>query len=149
VTVVRVEKDTAARTVTVVAEFDAGADRVWGLWADPRRLERWWGPPGHPATVRRHDLVPGGTVSFTFGGEVPEVEWRVREVEAPHRLRFEFADPRVPVVTISVDIRERDGEGTEMVVEGSFGSGAELEAMLAIGFDRGIATSVGQADAAL
>jgi uncharacterized protein YndB with AHSA1/START domain len=150
VTVTRVEKDLAERTVTVVAEFDADPDRVWRLWADPRRLERWWGPPDHPATVHRHDLVPGGTVSFSFdGGEVPTVEWRVSEVEAPSRLVFEFSDPRVPVVTISVDIRERGGDGTVMLVKSAFEADADLETMLAIGFDRGLATSVTQADAAL
>jgi uncharacterized protein YndB with AHSA1/START domain len=152
VTVTRVDKDVAARTVTVVAEFDADAERVWRLWADPRRLERWWGPPDHPATVGRHDLVPGGTVAFTFaGGEVPSVELHVREVDAPRHLVFEFADPRVPVVTVTVDIRPRGGDatGTEMLVKSSFATDAELEAMLAIGFDQGLATSVGQADAAL
>jgi uncharacterized protein YndB with AHSA1/START domain len=152
VTVTRVDKDLPARTVTVVAEFEADLDRVWRLWADPRRLERWWGPPDHPATVHDHDLVPGGTVSFSFaGGEVPTVEWRVREVAPPRRLVFDFADPRVPVVTITVDIRPRegDGAGTVMLVRSSFETDADLEAMLAIGFDQGLATSVAQSDAAL
>jgi hypothetical protein len=27
--------------------------------ADPRQLERWWGPPTHPATFTKHDLAPG------------------------------------------------------------------------------------------
>jgi uncharacterized protein YndB with AHSA1/START domain len=149
-TVIRVEKDVAARAVTVVAEFDAGVDRVWPLWADPRRLERWWGPPGNPATVLTHDLAPGGSVSFSFaGGDVPTVEWKVREVEAPHRLVFDFADPRVPVVTIAVEINGRADGGTAMEVRSTFETDAELEAMLAIGFDQGLATSIGQTDAAL
>ena len=38
-----VEKDPESRTMTITAEFDAPVDRVWQLWADPRRLERWWG----------------------------------------------------------------------------------------------------------
>ena len=32
--------------------------------ADPRRLERWWGPPTHSATVVDHDLRPGGRVTY-------------------------------------------------------------------------------------
>ena len=35
--------------MTIDAEFDA-AQAVWQLWADPRQLERWWGPPTYPAT---------------------------------------------------------------------------------------------------
>ena len=32
--------------------------RAWQLWADPRQLERWWGPPTYPATVVDHDSSP-------------------------------------------------------------------------------------------
>ncbi len=49
-TVTTVDTDLDARTLTLVAEFDAPVERVWELWADPRKLERWWGPPGYPAT---------------------------------------------------------------------------------------------------
>ena len=30
-------------SMTMVAEFDAAPERLWNLWEDPRRLERWWG----------------------------------------------------------------------------------------------------------
>ena len=55
-TVTAVRKDPEALTMTLDAEFDAPAERVWQLWADPRQLERWWGPPTYPATV--HDARP-------------------------------------------------------------------------------------------
>ena len=42
--------------------------RVWQLWADPRLLERWWGPPGFPATFEHHDLTPGGTITYFMSG---------------------------------------------------------------------------------
>ncbi|WP_325048798.1 SRPBCC family protein [Amnibacterium setariae] len=50
--VLDVEKDLDRLTLTVVAEFAAPVERVWSLYADPRRLERHWGPPGYPATRR-------------------------------------------------------------------------------------------------
>ena len=40
-TVTAVQKDPDALTMTLTAEFDAPAERVWQLWADPRQLERW------------------------------------------------------------------------------------------------------------
>src|SRR5690606_434306 len=40
-----VRKDPEALTMTVTCEFAATPERVWRLWADPRQLERWWGPP--------------------------------------------------------------------------------------------------------
>src|SRR5207253_5868467 len=48
VTVTAVRKDPQRLTMTIEAEFDASPERVWQLWADPRQLERWWGPPGYP-----------------------------------------------------------------------------------------------------
>ena len=50
-TVTAVRKDPQTLTMTLDAEFDAPPERVWQLWADPRQLERWWGPPTYPATV--------------------------------------------------------------------------------------------------
>ena len=47
--VVDIHKDLGAGRLTIVAEYQASAARVWRLWADPRQLERWWGPPSHPA----------------------------------------------------------------------------------------------------
>jgi len=49
-TVVDSVKDIENLTMTITAEFDAPVERVWRIWADPRRLERWWGPPTWPAT---------------------------------------------------------------------------------------------------
>ena len=49
--------DAAILTLTVVDEFDAAPADVWDVWEDPRKLERWWGPPTLPATFTRHDSV--------------------------------------------------------------------------------------------
>ena len=55
-----VRKDLDALTMTMTAEFAAPIDRVWQVWENPRLLERWWGPPTHPATFVDHDLSPVG-----------------------------------------------------------------------------------------
>jgi len=59
-TVTTIDKDTEALTLTLVADFAAPVDAVWELWADPRKLERWWGPPTYPATFVEHDLTRAG-----------------------------------------------------------------------------------------
>ena len=59
-----VDKDLENRTLTVVADFDHPVEKVWELYADPRKMERWWGPPTYPATVVRHELAPGGVVHY-------------------------------------------------------------------------------------
>jgi len=63
-TVIAVDRDPVALTLTIVAEFDEPAERVWQVWSDPRQLERWWGPPKHPATVVDNDLATGGGVTY-------------------------------------------------------------------------------------
>ena len=84
-------------SVTVIADFAAPIERVWELWSDPRKLERWWGPPSYPATVLEHDLAPGGTIRYVMTGPdgVRHGGWfGVRAADPPHTLELDarFAD---------------------------------------------------------
>jgi uncharacterized protein YndB with AHSA1/START domain len=65
--VLSIRHDNEALTLTVVSEFDASVERVWQVWADPRRLERWWGPPTWPATFDRYEFKPGGAIGMEDG----------------------------------------------------------------------------------
>jgi uncharacterized protein YndB with AHSA1/START domain len=156
-TVISVVKDTDARTMTITARFDAPIGRVWQIWSDPRQLERWWGPPGFPATVTEHNLAPGGTVAYYMTG--PEGErhggwFRVRAVDPPHRLEFEdgFADadgrpsPDMPTTTIRVTVSELADGATQMEVTATWGSDEAMEQVLATGTDAGLTAAVGQID---
>ena len=90
-TVTAVRKDPETLTMTLTAEFDATPERVWDLWADPRKLERWWGPPTYPATFTRHDLSPGSRVEYHMtgpDGDQPRGYWDVLEVDPPRRIVF-------------------------------------------------------------
>ena len=39
-----VQHDLDALTLTITADFAAPVERVWQVYADPRQLERVWGP---------------------------------------------------------------------------------------------------------
>src|SRR3954452_21892193 len=96
-TVSAVRKDPKTLTMTLEAEFDASPDRVWQLWADPRQLERWWGPPSYPATVAQEDLTPGGKGAYHMTGRRGEKHrgwWRIESVNRPTSLELTdgFAD---------------------------------------------------------
>lgn len=130
--VTSVDKDFADLALTLIADFDAPAERVWELWADPRRLERWWGPPTHPATFEEHDLSPGGGVTYFMTspeGEKVRGWWQITSVEPPTSLDFidGFADqdgkpvPDMPVSTVAMRLVERDG-GTRMELRSVFDS---------------------------
>jgi uncharacterized protein YndB with AHSA1/START domain len=154
--VTSVHKDPEALTMTVTAEYGAPIDRVWGLWADPRKLERWWGPPTYPATFVDHDLTPGGHVSYFMTGpegDKPRGWWRILSVEAPHRLEFEdgFADdagepnPDMPTMTMRVTLAEQGGV-TRMTIETTFPSKESMEQLISMGMEEGMTAAVGQID---
>ena len=158
--VISVDKDIEALEMTVVAEFDAPVERVWQLWADPRQLERWWGPPSHPATVVDHDLSPGGRVSYFMTS--PEDQkyhgwWRVETVQAPRLLEVVdgFADdsgdpnPDMPTTKMSVDLTERDGGGTRVTILSTFPSAEALQQQLEMGMEEGMREAMSQMDGVL
>lgn len=158
--ITRVDKDLDARTMTVVAEYDAPVERVWQLYADPRQLERVWGPPSWPATVIDHDLRAGGRVTYVMTG--PEGEkaagyWEVLEVEAPRRFVVDdgFADdagqpnPDLPITRMELVLAERDGGGTLMTMVSTFASSDAMAQVLAMGMEEGMREAMGQIDGVL
>jgi uncharacterized protein YndB with AHSA1/START domain len=157
--VTSVDKDFDNLTLTLVTDFDAPIERVWQLWADPRQLERWWGPPSHPATVEEHDLTPGGDVTYFMTG--PEGEkyrgwWRVTAVNPPKSLEFTdgFADQDgtptadMPTTTAHMQLIEHDG-GTRMELRSVFDSLEQMEQLVNMGMTEGLQQAVGQMDALL
>ena len=59
-----VTKDAATLTLTVVGDYPVPQERLWDAFADPRQLERFWGPPAFPATFTRHDFRVGGRAEY-------------------------------------------------------------------------------------
>jgi uncharacterized protein YndB with AHSA1/START domain len=158
-TVINVNTDPKALSLTVVAEFDAAVERVWQVWEDPRQLERWWGPPTWPATFEKHEFEPGGAASYYMTG--PEGEksrgwWKFTAIEAPHRLEFDdgFADENgEPVADMgtshAVVTLENVGGRTRMTTLSTFESAEQLEQMLALGMEEGLKEAMGQIDGVL
>jgi uncharacterized protein YndB with AHSA1/START domain len=157
-TVTSVTKDYRSLTLTVVAEFDASVERAWQLWDDPRQLERWWGPPSHPATVEHHDLTPGGQVTYFMTGPTgtrSRAWWQITSVDPPKSLEFidGFADEQGRPVdsaptTVQVQLTEQSG-GTRMVVRSIYDSRKQMERLDRIGAFEIFRQTIGQMDALL
>lgn len=158
--IVRVDKDLDNHTMTVVADYDAPVERVWQLYADPRQLERFWGPPTWPATVIDHNLLPGGRVSYFMTGPDGEKSagyWNVLEVEAPRRFVVDdgFADDagqpnsEMPTTRMEFDLVERAGGGTTMTVVSTFSSTDAMKQMVDMGMEEGMRLAMGQIDGIL
>src|SRR5699024_12249234 len=63
-----ISRDLDSLTLTITSRFAAPVERIWQIYADPRQLEKVWGPREYPATVVDHDLTPGGRVTYHMTG---------------------------------------------------------------------------------
>ncbi len=155
----QIVKDPEALTLTVVADLAAPVERAWQLLADPRQLERWWGPPMYPATVVEHDLTPGGRVLYYMTGpegDQPHGWWRVLSVDPPRQLEVEdgFGDANwnpsadMPSMHMRFSL-EATPAGTRMISVTTFPSVEAMEQLLAMGMEEGIRAAAGQMDAVL
>ncbi len=158
-TVVGTTQDPDTLTLTVVADLAAPPARVWQVWVDPRRLERWWGPPTWPATFVQHDVSVGGTSRYYMTG--PDGErahgwWRVTALDEPRSLEFEdgFGDETgqpaadMPTTRARVDLEET-ASGTRMTIRSRFATLEQMEQLAAMGMVEGITASVAQLDEVL
>lgn len=156
-TVAATTQDLDSLTLTFTCEFDATAEQVWRMWADPRLLERWWGPPGFPASVTEHDLAVGGLVRYAMTG--PDGEsypgaFRFTTVQAPTLLVFEDhftdadgrPDPAMPVSTTRVEITHAGVGTTRMVLTSTVPTREALEQQIQMGAVEGMAQALGQID---
>jgi len=158
-TVLNSVKDPDTLTMTVVAQFEASPDRVWGVWEDPRKLERWWGPPTYPATFTRHDFVVGGQSRYHMTGptgETPRGWWRIDGLDYPHGIQFANGlagddgepAPGVEPMAGEVTFADLDG-GTQMTVITRFTDLEQMKKMLAMGMQEGMVGAMSQIDALL
>lgn len=158
-TVVSVEKDVESLSVTLVAEFDAPIERVWQLWADPRKLERWWGPPLYPSTFERHELAVGGEVTYFMTGPDGQRShgwWRVAAVDPPSSLAFTDGyaradgtpNPNSPTTAVQMQLAEQDGH-TRMELRFVFESPEHMAQVERLGAFEVFPLSVGQMDVLL
>jgi uncharacterized protein YndB with AHSA1/START domain len=158
--VTAVRKDLDNRTLGIDAEFEATPERVWQLWADPRQLERWWGPPMWPATFTTHSLTPGGRVAYHMtgpDGEQAHGWWEIVSVQPPNRIDFRDGfgnadgtrNETLPVTDARVLIEAIGGGRTRMSITSTYQTREALEQVIAMGMEEGLTQAVGQIDAIL
>jgi len=147
-------------TQTMVAEFPVPVARLWDAYADPRQLEKFWGPPQWPATFTRHDMHVGGESHYAMHGPNPEDVsrgyWEYLAVEPGRsfRVRDGFANPdgsrNTDMPTMEMEFRfEEIPGGSRLTVTTWFNSREELEHLLSMGMEEGGIAAMSQMDAVL
>ncbi|MDP3714096.1 MAG: SRPBCC domain-containing protein [Mycobacteriales bacterium] len=157
--VISTTQDSEALSLTLVSEFPHPLARVWQVWADPRQLERWWGPPTWPATFVQLELVTGGRASYVMTGPDGATSrgwWELLIVDEPKRIELEdgFSDDSgnpnrdMPTTRTEVVLHETS-EGTRMTVTSHFASAEQMTQLVEMGMVEGITSAAGQIDAIL
>ena len=154
-----VTTDAENLTMTVVADFAAPIERVWSAYSDPRQLERFWGPPGWPATFTAWDHTVGGRAVYSMSGprgEKSSGAWEFVSIDAPKS--FEVIDSFVDESGKPLDgfpaqrmsfVFEPTAEGTRMVTTSHFDSVDALEQVVEMGQVEGLKMAMAQLDTVL
>lgn len=147
-------------TMTLTADFDAPAARLWHALTDPRQLERFWGPPGWPATFTEFDFTVGGHARYHMTsprGEASRGAWEFLSIEEPSR--FEVIDSFVdeagaPLEGFPPGMRmlfqvDETAHGSRLTNTTFFDSLDALEKVVAMGAVEGSRMAISQLDAVL
>ncbi len=157
--ITHVSSDPATLTMTVTGEYSVTVERLWDAYADPRQLERFWGPVEWPATFTRHDMAVGGQSQYYMTGPDGTVSrgwFRFLAIEPGTAFEVEdgFADETGAVNTAMPSMRiafrfEPSAGGSRSTTVTTFPSVAAMEELLKMGMMEGMQSAAGQLDALL
>ena len=151
-----VRSDPEALTITVTAEYPVPVERLWAAYADPRQLEKFWGPAEWPATFTRHDMATGGRSAYYMTG--PDGNrahgwWRFIAVEPTRRFEVEDGfshddgtpNEEMPSMRMVYTFSEKpNGSGFTCVTY--FESIEAMESLVQMGMLEGMRSALGQLD---
>jgi uncharacterized protein YndB with AHSA1/START domain len=149
-----VTKDAATLTLTIVGDYPVPQQRLWDAFADPRQLERFWGPPFAPATFTRHEFKVGGRAEYFLTGQNGERwsgSWVFTAVNPISSFEAQDGednaeDPNMPAsMTFAF---ETTPTGSRMTGVTQFSSVEAMEQTIA-GMEEGVRAAMSQLDAVL
>lgn len=154
-----VTSDAEALTLTVVGDYSVPVSRLWEAYADPRQLERFWGPPQWPATFLQHDMREGGEAHYYMTGPDGTEShgwWRFLRIEPLRLIEAEdgFSEEDgtkndgLPHMRMVFNFEETP-TGSRFTGVTYFNSLEDMEQLVAMGMVEGMQSAMGQLDALL
>lgn len=149
-----ITKNAADLSLTVVADFPVSQKRLWEAYADPRQLERFWGPPAYPATFTHHDFRVGGRAEYFLAlpdGGKWSGSWKFTAVDPIDSFEAHDGEDNTEDENMPAGMKftfETTPTGSRMTCVTRFSS---LEAMehTAAGMEEGLRSAMPQLDALL
>lgn len=146
-------------TLTVVADYPVPVERLWDAYADPRQLERFWGPEQWPATFTRHDMAVGGESHYYMKGPDGTMShgwFRFLAIEPHKRIEVQdgFGDasgkPNADMPTMRMVFNfQGTATGSRFTSVTTFPSIEAMEQLVQMGMMEGMKSAMGQIDAVL
>lgn len=146
-------------TMTLEAVFDAPVERLWRAFTRPDQLQRFWGPPGWPATFTEFDFTAGGRARYEMTspqGEASRGGWEFVRIDEP--TSFEVLDSFIgddgqplsefPAMRM-VFTFAADGDGSKLTNTTYFVSHEALQQTIDMGAVEGSRMAMDQLDAVL
>lgn len=146
-------------TLTIIADYPVSVERLWDAYADPRQLERFWGPVEWPATFTRHDMAVGGYSNYYMTGPdgTKAGGWfRFLALDPYQSFEVEdgFADGEGNASTEMPTMRmrfafEATSGGSRSTIVTTFASMDAMNQLVQMGMMEGMKSAMGQIDAML
>ena len=149
-------KDLANRKLTVVREFDASLEQVWKAWTESEILDQWWAPKPYRAETKTMDFREGGLWLYCMIGPKGDRTWC--------RVDYKTIEPKKSIATTNVFCDEegninpdfprmdwkkefdQTGGVTTVRVEITFLTTADMETIIAMGFQEGFTAGLSNLD---
>jgi uncharacterized protein YndB with AHSA1/START domain len=149
-----ITKDATTLTLTVVGDYPVSQQRLWDAFADPRQLERFWGPPAYPATFTRHDFQVGGRAEYFLAlpeGQQWHGSWRFTAIDPISAFAAcdgedNTGDENMPAAMTFAFARTATGSRVTIVTQFS---SVEAMAQTTPGMEEGLRAAMPQLDAVL
>jgi len=141
------------REFVITRTFAAPRELIWQAWSQCQHLAQWWAPEKWSLPVCKMDFRPGGVWHYCMKGPMPdgtEMEsWGrtvFHEIVEPERIVYvdTFSDAAgnvaegMPAMAITVTFTEVDGQ-TKVISRTEFATAADLETILQMGMEEGVA----------
>ena len=151
-----VTSDAEALTLTVIGDYPVPVERLWEAYADPRQLEKFWGPETWPATFTRHDMAAGGRSQYYMTGPDGSKShgwWRFvavdrgRLIEVEDGFAHEDGRPNAEMPTMRMVFSfVQTPNGSRFTSVTHFPSVEAMEQLVKMGMIEGMKSAVGQLD---
>ena len=144
-------KDLANKKLRVVREFDAPLEQVWKAWTESKLLDQWWAPKPWKAITKSMDFREGGLWLYYMQGPDGERHYCRADYKTiiPNKSFIgvdSFCDENGNPTTEAPSMHWKSvfsisGTGTKVEVEITFGSEADMEKIIEMGFKEGFAAA--------